>query len=167
MFYQNNLGMRNTADVTSGKSVTVWYQSISCRGAINPLVAFSTFMEERTRCYCFVLSRTLHDTQFSLNKRMTFICHYYTIISRDISIITGVYDFLFTLPIWGPSLLSLIMLLEEPSGSVTGGWNMKFTLQLAREVSQLPFFIMFNLLPLIFTSEKYLWVSADSVKCYF
>jgi hypothetical protein len=31
--------MRNTADVTDGKPLTVWLQSISCEDAVNPLVA--------------------------------------------------------------------------------------------------------------------------------
>jgi hypothetical protein len=32
--------MRNTADVTGGKPIAVWSQSISGESAINPLVAF-------------------------------------------------------------------------------------------------------------------------------
>jgi hypothetical protein len=31
---------KNTADVTGGKPIAVWSQSISSEGAINPLVAF-------------------------------------------------------------------------------------------------------------------------------
>jgi hypothetical protein len=40
MFYQNYLAVRNTADVTGGKPIAVWSQSISDVNAVNPLVAF-------------------------------------------------------------------------------------------------------------------------------
>jgi hypothetical protein len=39
MFYQNELAVKNTADVTGGKPIAV-LQSISGVSAINPLVAF-------------------------------------------------------------------------------------------------------------------------------
>jgi hypothetical protein len=51
--------MSNTADVTDGKPIAV-LQSISGVNAINPLVAFYD-MEERERCYSFILSRTPHE----------------------------------------------------------------------------------------------------------
>jgi hypothetical protein len=54
--------MRNTTDVTGGKPVAVLLQSISGVRAINHLVAFTTSMEERERCYSFILSRTPHVT---------------------------------------------------------------------------------------------------------
>jgi hypothetical protein len=38
-FYQNYLPVRNTADVTGGKPIAVWLQSISGVNAINPIVA--------------------------------------------------------------------------------------------------------------------------------
>jgi hypothetical protein len=38
--YQNSLVMRNTADVTGGKPIAVWSQSISGVSAINPWAAF-------------------------------------------------------------------------------------------------------------------------------
>jgi hypothetical protein len=38
-FYQNYLAVRNTADVTGGKPIAVWSQSISGVNAINPIVA--------------------------------------------------------------------------------------------------------------------------------
>jgi hypothetical protein len=40
MFYQHDLAMMNTADVTGGKTIAVWLQSISGGSAVNPLVAF-------------------------------------------------------------------------------------------------------------------------------
>jgi hypothetical protein len=40
MFYQNYLGMSNTADVIGGKPIVVLLQPISGVSAINPLVAF-------------------------------------------------------------------------------------------------------------------------------
>jgi hypothetical protein len=53
--------MRNTADVTGGKPIVVLLQSISGVSAFNPLVAFSTSVEERERRYSYNLSRTLHE----------------------------------------------------------------------------------------------------------
>jgi hypothetical protein len=41
--------MRNTADMTGGKPIAVWSQSFSA-------------MEERERCYSFILSRAPHET---------------------------------------------------------------------------------------------------------
>jgi hypothetical protein len=40
MFYQNDLAMRNTTDVTDGKPIALWLQSILGVSAVNPLVAF-------------------------------------------------------------------------------------------------------------------------------
>jgi hypothetical protein len=45
--------------VTSGKPIAVSLQSISGGDANNPL---TTSMEERERCYSFVLSRTPYET---------------------------------------------------------------------------------------------------------
>jgi hypothetical protein len=39
-FYQNYLAISNTADVTGGKPIAAWSQSISGVNAINHLVAF-------------------------------------------------------------------------------------------------------------------------------
>jgi hypothetical protein len=39
-FYQKDLAMRSTADVTGGKPIAVRSQSISGEDAVNPLVAF-------------------------------------------------------------------------------------------------------------------------------
>jgi hypothetical protein len=54
--------MSNTADVTGGKPIAVQPQSVLCVSAVNPLVAFYDIMEERERCYSFILSRTPHET---------------------------------------------------------------------------------------------------------
>jgi hypothetical protein len=51
------------ADVTGGKPIAVLLQPISSVSAIDPLVAFTTSMEERERCYSFILSRTRDETQ--------------------------------------------------------------------------------------------------------
>jgi anti-anti-sigma regulatory factor len=40
MFYQNELTMRNTTDMTGGKPIAVQLQSISGWSAVYPLVAF-------------------------------------------------------------------------------------------------------------------------------
>jgi hypothetical protein len=53
--------VKNTADVTGGKPIAVLLQSISGVSAIDPLVAFTTSMEERERRYSFILSRTPHE----------------------------------------------------------------------------------------------------------
>jgi hypothetical protein len=54
--------MRNTPDVTGGKPIVVWLQSITGRNAVNPLVAFYD-IHGRRRCYSF-LSRTPQETIF-------------------------------------------------------------------------------------------------------
>jgi hypothetical protein len=59
---KNYLPMLNTADVTGGKPIAVWSQSISGVNAINPLVDFTTSMEESERCFSFILSRTPQET---------------------------------------------------------------------------------------------------------
>jgi hypothetical protein len=38
--FQNHLAMRKTTDVTNGKPIAVWSQSISNVNAVGPLVAF-------------------------------------------------------------------------------------------------------------------------------
>jgi hypothetical protein len=48
-FYQNDWVMRNTADVTGGKPIAVWLQSISGGDAVYPLVAFND-IHGRERC---------------------------------------------------------------------------------------------------------------------
>jgi hypothetical protein len=57
-FYKNDLAMRLTANETGGKPIAVLLQSISGVRTIIPLVAFTTSMEERERCYSFSLSHT-------------------------------------------------------------------------------------------------------------
>jgi hypothetical protein len=51
-----------TADVTGDKPIAVCSQSISGVNAINSIVAFYVTMEERERCYSFILSWTPHET---------------------------------------------------------------------------------------------------------
>jgi hypothetical protein len=51
--------MRNIIDVTGGKPIAVWSQSIPGVNAINPLVTFCD-IHEREKCYSFILSRTPH-----------------------------------------------------------------------------------------------------------
>jgi hypothetical protein len=58
--------MKNTADVADGKPIAVLLQSMSNVSAINPLVAFTTPMEERERCYSFILSLTPPETKLHL-----------------------------------------------------------------------------------------------------
>jgi hypothetical protein len=49
--------------VTGGKPIAVLLQSVSGVSAIYPLVAFTTSMEARERCYSFILLRTPHLTR--------------------------------------------------------------------------------------------------------
>jgi hypothetical protein len=70
-FYQNDLTMRNTADVTGGKPITVWSHSISDGSTVNPLVAFYDFHRRERECYYFVLSHALHETYIKLNTLLT------------------------------------------------------------------------------------------------
>jgi hypothetical protein len=46
-FYQNDLTIRNTLDVTGGKLIAVWSQSISGVTAVGPLVAFNDISGRR------------------------------------------------------------------------------------------------------------------------
>jgi hypothetical protein len=76
------LAMSNTAQVTSGKPIAVWSQSILGVNAINTLGAtFTISMEERERCYSFILSRTPHGpflnrytNNFNLAQLLAHVC---------------------------------------------------------------------------------------------
>jgi hypothetical protein len=74
-FNQNYLAMRNTADLTSGKPIAVWLQSISDGDAVNPLAAFYD-IHGRTRevlVFCSVL-----DTTQDINQNIKFCVLYDT-----------------------------------------------------------------------------------------
>jgi hypothetical protein len=62
LFYQNDLAMRNIADVTDGKPIALRLQSISGGDAGNPLIAYYDIQGRKKCCYSFILSRTLHET---------------------------------------------------------------------------------------------------------
>jgi hypothetical protein len=78
--------MRNTADVTGGKPIAVLLQSISGVSA-NPLVAFYDIHGRKKECYTFVLSRTPHETIYTLYKSKANISniHHHHHLSRDTS----------------------------------------------------------------------------------
>jgi hypothetical protein len=59
------LPMRNSTDVTGGKPIAVWSQSISGVRAINPLVAFYDIHGRKREVLLFVLSRTPHEINIS------------------------------------------------------------------------------------------------------
>jgi hypothetical protein len=69
-FYQNNLAVRNTVDVTGGKSIAVWSQSISGVSAVNPLVAFYDIHGRKEEvlflCYFLETTRDYIGTQRSI-----------------------------------------------------------------------------------------------------
>jgi hypothetical protein len=52
-FYQNDLGMKNTARVTRGKPIAVRSQSISGVSAINPLLAFYVILGRKREVLFF------------------------------------------------------------------------------------------------------------------
>jgi hypothetical protein len=55
--------MGNTAAVTGSKPSADRSQSISCVNAVNSLVTFYDVIEERERCYSFVLSQKPQETR--------------------------------------------------------------------------------------------------------
>jgi hypothetical protein len=57
-----------TADVTDGNPIALWSQSISVVSAVYPLVAFTTSIEERDRCYSVIDSA---NNDLRENFRMT------------------------------------------------------------------------------------------------
>jgi hypothetical protein len=57
--------MRNTADVTGGKPITIWLQSISGVDAVNPLVAFYD-IHEREMLFFFSVPDTTRDFKIIL-----------------------------------------------------------------------------------------------------
>jgi hypothetical protein len=68
-FYHNYSAMSNTADVTGGKPIAVWSQSISGVRAINPLVAFYDIFGRKSEVlfFYFVLNTTrehVHTTVY-------------------------------------------------------------------------------------------------------
>jgi hypothetical protein len=65
-FYQNYFAMSDTADVTGGKPIAVWSQSISGVSAINPS-PFMTSMEERL---LFFYSLFLFVFLFSIKEKI-------------------------------------------------------------------------------------------------
>jgi hypothetical protein len=64
---QNDLAMRNTADVSGGNPITVWWQSITAGSAVNPLVAFYDFHWRKGEVlfFCSVLD-TNRDIQLHI-----------------------------------------------------------------------------------------------------
>jgi hypothetical protein len=61
-FYQNYLAMRNAADMTGGKLIAVWSQSISGASAIDPLVAFyDTHGRKREVLFFYFVPDTTQD----------------------------------------------------------------------------------------------------------
>jgi hypothetical protein len=61
--YLSQLAERNTVDVTGGKPIAVWLQSISGGDAVNPLVAFYDIhgRNREVQFFCFVLDTTRDD----------------------------------------------------------------------------------------------------------
>jgi hypothetical protein len=60
-FYQNDLALKNAADVTGGKPFAVWCGLSQVEVQLILKLPFTT-MKENERCCSFVLSRTQHGT---------------------------------------------------------------------------------------------------------
>jgi hypothetical protein len=61
--------MRNTADLTGGKPITVWSQSISGVSANNPLVSFSDIHGRKREVLSFYfVSDTTQQPKLTINK---------------------------------------------------------------------------------------------------
>jgi hypothetical protein len=61
-FYQNHLAMSSTADVTGGKPIAVWSQSISGVNAIYPLVAFYNIHGRKREVLFYFVRDTTRDS---------------------------------------------------------------------------------------------------------
>jgi lipase chaperone LimK len=60
-FNKNYLAVKITADVTSGKPIAFWSQSISGVGAVNALVAFYDIHEKNRELFFYFVSAP-HET---------------------------------------------------------------------------------------------------------
>jgi hypothetical protein len=56
--------MKNTSDMTDGKPIAVWSQSISGVNTVNPLVAFYDIHVGKE---VIILSQTKHETKYKSN----------------------------------------------------------------------------------------------------
>jgi hypothetical protein len=88
--------MRNSADVTGGKPIAVWSQSISGVNAVNPLVAFYDIHGRKREVLFFYLSRTPHEavpdtTQSLLNQHKTQLLLEITDNGNLIAVIVCIY----------------------------------------------------------------------------
>jgi hypothetical protein len=65
-FYQNYLAMRNTVNVTSGKLIAIWSQSVSGVNADGRLVAFYNIHRRLREMLFYILFRTSAETNLSI-----------------------------------------------------------------------------------------------------
>jgi hypothetical protein len=73
-FYQNVVTMRNTVNVTGGKPVALWLQSISGARAINPIVAFYDIDGRKREVLLFYLiPDTTREVHIAPNRTTTLI----------------------------------------------------------------------------------------------
>jgi hypothetical protein len=63
-FYQNYLAMSNTADVTGGKPIDVWSQSVWGVNAINPLAFYDIHGKKREVLFFYFVPDTTRDKHF-------------------------------------------------------------------------------------------------------
>jgi hypothetical protein len=68
--------MRNTADVTGGKPIAVFLQSISGISAINPSVAFYDIHGGKREVLFFYFVPAPHETEILIKKIHTYHHHY-------------------------------------------------------------------------------------------
>jgi hypothetical protein len=70
IYYQNDLAMKNIVDVTGGKPIAAWSQSISGVNAVNPLVTFFDIQWRKREVIFFLF---VPDTTRELLTRMIYI----------------------------------------------------------------------------------------------
>jgi hypothetical protein len=97
-FHQNYLAISNTADMTDGKPIAVWSQSISGVNAINPLVAFYDFHGRKRQVlfFYFVLDTTrdsrLEPRHFFLNFVVFFCAKHFVLLYNTVTKILNILN---------------------------------------------------------------------------
>jgi hypothetical protein len=89
-FYQNYLATKNIADVTGGKPIVDWSQSISGVSAINPLVAFYDIHGRQREVLLFYFVYTTRDCVWKYDIKFYFYCNF-SITDRVLRNIKGWY----------------------------------------------------------------------------
>jgi hypothetical protein len=78
--------MRNTADVSGGKPIAVWLQSISDGDVVNPFVAFYDIHGRKWELAAILLFCPGHHTRLLKNRQKFILCEW-TVIQFKFSIL--------------------------------------------------------------------------------